>query len=282
MAAVREQLFASTFWGIRRPKAALTTGHFVIRLNDPALAFGSDSAGDLLQCYRRLIAATEYLHGPVRGHIYVSLNWQPVGDAIGEPVAETSTPTVHVFLEGDELPAPSSILRPPAHDRLVEAVTPGADSALRQALHSLDVPETPPPALPSGAFRIVQLGGSHWTTAPEPPSVMLRNLGVERILELAATLESLLTRADPPFSGATLWACEQWDGGGPVGMGDGGEATINIFGRRHGGSRNPVAEFVLAGALDLPAAGPNAHRPPPARSTSPPLAKDPCAARLEG
>ncbi len=35
----REQLYASTFWGIRRPQFPLTPGHFAIRLTDPSLAF---------------------------------------------------------------------------------------------------------------------------------------------------------------------------------------------------------------------------------------------------
>lgn len=281
MAAVREQLFASTFWGIRRPKVALTAGHFVIRLNDPALAFGVDSASDLLECYRRLVAAMEHLQGPILGHIYISLNWQPVGDAIGEPVAETSTPTVHVFLHGDGLLAASGVLQQPAHDRVVYGGPADADSALRQALRSQPSPEAPAPALPTlpGAnFRIAELGDVQWTATPEPPTSTLRNLDVEGILDLAATLESLHTRSVPPFSGATLWACEQWDVGDKAATGEGGAATINIFGRRHGGSQNPVADFVRSGALEIPAAEPGAHSPPQARSAR----QGPSAARLEG
>lgn len=248
MSAVREQLFVSTFWSIRRPKAALTAGHFVIRLNDPAIAFSVDSSNDLLDCYHRLVAAMVDLHGPVVAQVYVALNWQPVGDAIGEPVAETSTPTLHVFLHGAGLPAASPILQMPAHDRVPYASPAGADAAVRTALRSeAGSAASPSGALPEVTFRINELSDVQWTAVLEPSSSTLNTLSAARLLELAATLESFHSRSVPPFSGATLWACEQGHDG------ENGAATITIFGRRHGQAENPVADFSRSGALDIPA-----------------------------
>ncbi|MEO6530733.1 MAG: hypothetical protein ABI563_04045 [Specibacter sp.] len=253
MSAVREQLLVSAFWSIRRPQAALTAGHFVIRLNDPAMEFSGDSAGDLLHCYHRLVGAMEQLHGPVVAQIYVALNWQPVGDAIGEPVAETSTPTVHVFLQGARLPSVSSILQLPAHDRVPHDGATETDSALREALHSQTGPAAGVAGLPpSPTFSVKELSDVQWTAVLEPRSPTVRSMGVERLLKLAATLESLHARAAPAIAGATLWACEQWTAGGKGAVDGNGAATINLFGRRHGHGENPVADFVLSGALDVP------------------------------
>lgn len=252
MSAVREQLLVSAFWSIRRPQAALTAGHFVIRLNDPAMEFSADSAGDLLHCYHRLVGAIEQLHGPVVAQIYVALNWQPVGDAIGEPVAETSTPTVHVFLQGARLPAVSSILQLPAHDRVPHDGAAETDAVLRAALHSQTGPAAGVADLPPGsAFRINELSDVQWTAVLEPCSPTVGSMGVERLLELAGALESLHARAAPAIAGATLWACEQWDAGGNGAVAENSAATINLFGRRHGHGENPVADFVLSGALDV-------------------------------
>ncbi|MDD0859278.1 hypothetical protein NHF46_19215 [Arthrobacter alpinus] len=74
----------------------------MIRLNDPSIAFGPDSAADLLRCYGALRRALTELVGATGAQLYISRNWQPVGDAIGEPVAETSTPRYTPFLCGRE------------------------------------------------------------------------------------------------------------------------------------------------------------------------------------
>lgn len=117
MPNTREQLFASTFWNIRRPKHPLTPGHFVIRLNDPSLAFGPESATDFLRCYGQLRRALTELMDASGAQLYISRNWQPVGDAIGEPLAETSTPSLHTFFVWPGSPTAASALLRPAHRR---------------------------------------------------------------------------------------------------------------------------------------------------------------------
>ena len=131
MSAAQEPLLASTFWGIRRPVFPLTAGHFVIQLIDPAAAFEHGSAADLLHCYGHLRRALTALMGATSAQLYSTFNGHPDGDAIGEPDAETPTPTLHIFITWPGSTPASHALRLPSHQRVAAAYTGELDDALR-------------------------------------------------------------------------------------------------------------------------------------------------------
>lgn len=267
----REQLYASTFWGVRRPQFPLTPGHFVIRLADPSLAFGPDSAGDLLHCYGRLRQALTALRGATAAQLFISRNWSPVGDAIGEPLSETSTPTLHAFISWPGSPLAAAALRLPAHLRAATAPDADQDEALRlwsgskgplrepegptrgptRASHAQDAAAAAQgvalwqsrafavqaaPAANAGTSRT-----QHWTAVPRQSVKSLDGMGTDALLELAAGVEQLAWNANPRHAGMTVWATDVWGGG----------TSIDIFGREHGQATNQLAEFVTHGGLGL-------------------------------
>lgn len=253
----REQLYASTFWCIRRPQFPLTPGHFAIRLMDPSLAFGPDSARDLLHCYGHLRRAQTALRGATAAQLYISRNWAPVGDAIGEPLSETSTPTLHAFISWPGSPAAADALRLPAHLRPAVAHDAAGDEALRLWEAG---PQTSPAASlqPAAAEQPAGLWGSrafvvtaagpadasrtgHWTAVPREPVESLDTMGTDALLELADGVERLAWNASPRHAGMTVWATDVW----------GKRMSIDIFGRQHGQGSSQVAGFVSNGGLDL-------------------------------
>lgn len=277
----REQLYASTFWGIRRPQLPLTPGHFVIRLTDPSLAFGPESATDLLHCYRHLRQALTAINGATAAQLYISRNWSPVGDALGEPLSETSTPTLHAFISWPGSPAASVALRLPAHLRQAATHYAALDESLRLWRGGPDVMGSLHPAGPvetertattadpaasaanpadavsvhpatlwkSQAFSVETVtphaadlvGAGHWTAVPRQEVKYLDTMGTGALLELAAGVEQLAWNAGPRHAGMTVWATDIW----------GKDISINIFGRQHGQGSQQVANFVASGGLDL-------------------------------
>lgn len=270
--AAREHLFASTFWDVCRPKIPLTPGHFVIRLNDPSLAFDAESATDLLRCYGRLRRAVMDASGATAAQLYISRNWQPVGDAIGEPVSETSTPSLHTFFAWPGSPTVSAALNLPAHLRVPSTETASLDDAVRdwadgasgclidQALaprteQAAEMPgsEDAPISGPwiSRTFLVEtaqEIPGhpaatGHWTAAPRREVGSLDEVGTEALLELAAGVEEMAWNSSLRHAGMTVWASDVW----------GTPAVIHIFGRQHGSDGGQLAAFAQAGGLDLPA-----------------------------
>ncbi|NVM97078.1 hypothetical protein [Arthrobacter sp. SDTb3-6] len=282
MAPHRTQLHSSTFWSARRPKLPLTEGHLVLRLNDPALAFGTASAADLLNCYGRLRRALAALKGATAAQLYLALDWQPVGDAVGEPLAETSTPTLHLFFHWPGGTAPAGPLRLPAHRRMAAPGTGELDAELRGRLAGLPssgtgaTPESavsrralgegprpgdPPPGAdrswepPGWADRPFHIEpapprpgepfrGGHWTAIPRFPAPTLDRLAPAALLTLAETMQRLASHPHPGRQGLAVWATDDWGSPAP--------ATLHIFARRHGGSSPLLAGFVAGGGLDLP------------------------------
>ncbi len=188
-----EPLLASTFWSIRRPKFPLTPGHFLIWLNDPAAVFGIGAAADLLRCYGHLRQALDELAGAVSAQLYTALKWEPTGDAVGEPLPETSSPTVHAFFTwpdgapgsggpdgapgsgGQRKPMLAAALHLPAHQRVPARRTGALDEQLRKwnggrlsaSLQRDSVPESghPHPGDPApGADRTWEPEG--WANRP--------------------------------------------------------------------------------------------------------------------
>lgn len=269
--AAREHLFASTFWGVCRPKFPLTPGHFVIRLNDPSLAFDAASATDLLRCYGRLRRAMVAASGATAAQLCMSRNWQPVGDAIGEPVSETSTPSLHTFFAWPGSPTASAALKLPAHQRVRSGETAALDAVLREwAGGDLGHPADPAPAPGTGqttestdpepglsagpwasrAFLVEAVGenpghpdtAGHWTAVPRGAVDSLDAVGAEALLELAAGVEELAWNSNPRHAGMTVWANDVW----------GTPAVVHVFGRQHGSGGGQLAAFAQAGGLDLP------------------------------
>ncbi len=277
VSAVREQLFASTFWSARRAKFPLTEGHFVLRLNDPAIEFGPASAADLLRCYGHLRLALAELAGATAAHLYIALNWQPVGDAVGEPLAETSTPTLHAFFFFPGSTTASSVLRLPAHLRVAAGCAGGLDARLR-AWNGGKVADTDPaPALPPDPaqprpgdpapgqdrsweptgwedrpFHIEPawptagepFRGGHWTAIVRSRLGSLDRMDPAALVDLAATMQALASHSRPAFQGVTVWVRDVWESPTP--------ATFHIFARRHGQGTAQVADFVAHGGLDFP------------------------------
>lgn len=137
----RRLLFASAFWEVARPRTALNAGHLLIRLTNPAKAFDLRSAADWLHCHDIARQALAEVLGASRCTVVFAHRWHPIGAAIGEPEAESSTPTFHVFgrwdaepvTPGEQLRLPTQRRVPAAADELKEY-----DGGLRTALPRRD------------------------------------------------------------------------------------------------------------------------------------------------
>ncbi len=207
------------------------------------------------------------INGATAAQLHISRNWSPVGDAIGEPASETSTPTLHVFISWPGSPAASAALRLPAHLRQPVADRATLDESLRQwntsaELTSLEEPgaakaTSARPGVPRGtspwqsqAFTVEPasskagnlFGVGHWTAVPRKPVASLDTMAVEALLELAAGVEQLAWNSSPRHAGMTVWASDIW----------GQHTSIDIFARQHGQGVEQVAMFAAAGGLELP------------------------------
>ena len=225
LAPIRTHLYSSTFWSVRRPKFPLMAGRFVIRLNDPSIAFGRESAADLLRCYGHLRGALTELAG-------------------------TSTPSLHAFFAFPESTTAAAALRLPAHERVAVKDTVKLDEALRswrcaaaaEPSHGGEGIQEPEdrtfqiePASPESCefFR-----DGHWTAVPRSVESSFDRMAPDSFVELAGTMEGLATSAVPPFQGITSWVTDAWASTAPV--------TIHIF------ARQQVASVVANGGLDFP------------------------------
>ncbi|MBT2514502.1 hypothetical protein [Arthrobacter sp. ISL-30] len=113
----RRLLFRSSIWEVARPRTPLTEGHLLVRLSDPSVAFAEDSAADWLLCHNIARGALSRVLGAERCGLMFAYEWHPLGDAIGEPAAESSTPTFHLFgrWAGESLTPADQLLIPASH-----------------------------------------------------------------------------------------------------------------------------------------------------------------------
>lgn len=88
----RRLLYASDIWEVARPRTALTAGHLLIRLGNPATAFDLRSAADWLVCAGASRQALTEVLGATRFAVVFAHQWHPIGSAIGEPEVESSAP----------------------------------------------------------------------------------------------------------------------------------------------------------------------------------------------
>ncbi len=136
----RRLLYASEIWEIARPRTALTAGHLLIRLTNPAIAFDLHSATDWLLCHNAARHALAHVLGATRCTVLFAHQWHPIGAAIGEPEVESSTPTFHLFgrwdgetaTPGEQLLLPTQRRVPVAPEKLA-AYDDGLRTALRRS-----------------------------------------------------------------------------------------------------------------------------------------------------
>lgn len=140
MSMSRRLLYASDTWEIVRPRTALTAGHVLIRLTNPASAFDLRSAADWLRCHTAARHALSEVLGAARCTVVFAHQWHPIGAAIGEPEAESSTPTFHLFgrWDGEPVTPGEQLLRPiqrrtPAPADRLEEYDGGLRAALRRS-----------------------------------------------------------------------------------------------------------------------------------------------------
>ena len=136
----RRLLFGSAVWEVTRPRTPLTSGHLMIRLSNPATALDHRSAADWLRCHNAARRALADVLGADTCTLLFAHRWHPIGAAIGEPAAESSTPTFHLFGRWDGEPVtPAEQLslpaqrRKPAEDRDLDTYDAGLRTALLKA-----------------------------------------------------------------------------------------------------------------------------------------------------
>ncbi|MFJ4284793.1 hypothetical protein ACIPY0_04005 [Paenarthrobacter nicotinovorans] len=216
MVMSRRLLYRSDFWEIARPRHPLTAGHVVIRLSDPSIDFALPSAADWLLCHQLARTALAKVLGASQCAVMFAYQWHPLGAGLGEPVAESSTPTFHLFGRwAGETTTPGQQLSLPAHRRAVlpESGLEVTDKAIREALRS----ERPtadravehaaeaavvPLLEPTPMVRTVAAGPRHTVLEPVGGAASIREFRPADLLAVAASLRAL-----PLSAGVSGFSC---------------------------------------------------------------------------
>jgi hypothetical protein len=237
----RRLLYASDIWEVARPRTALTAGHLLIRLSNPAIAFDLRSAGDWLLCAGAARRALAEVLGAKSFAVVFAHQWHPIGAAIGEPEVESSTPTFHLFGRWDgETVSPGEQFRLPAQRRLPVAATElmKYDDGLRAALRRAALERAA--VVPGHAGGPDQAGElpAVLSWAPEPNAGPLHtmlatdsgspNIGPADLLVAAAALPGLTARL-----GVGGLSCVAADAAGP-------RLEVHAMGRSVGEPVNPL------------------------------------------
>ncbi|WP_255768130.1 hypothetical protein [Pseudarthrobacter sulfonivorans] len=266
----RRLLYASEVWEVARPRTALTAGHLLIRLTNPATAFDVRSAADWLVCHNAARQALADTLGATRCTVMFAHQWHPIGAAIGEPEAESSTPTFHLFgrwtgetvTPGDQLLRPTQRRVPVAPEDLLKY-----DDGLRAALRRSAVEHSSQERAAAARWHfaaVLDAGiatNCHLGEAPALASVPLEAAPLPELVEdsptatagtrhsvispamagpltprlllaLAAAVEELIGRP-----GVTGLSCVVPDPGtGPL--------EVHALGRSAGESENPLRKFL--------------------------------------
>ena len=258
----RRLLYRSGFWEIARPRHPLTAGHILIRLSDPSTEFAQASASDWLFCHNLVRAALHDVLGATRFAVMFAHRWHPLGSAIGEPVAESSTPTFHLFGRWDgETTTPGAQLSLPAHRRLGEPDHPleATDAAVREALRrsrseaavssgpqagDAVVPASdvgPPPSHPGPLARTVQTGPRHTVIEPVRPVASVREILPAELLAMGAALAELPLGGG--LSGFSCLALESETAGTPL--------RVHALGRSAAEVVNPMEDLLRSPEVSL-------------------------------
>lgn len=246
----RRLLFRSGIWEIARPRTPLTEGHVLIRLSDPATPFESASASDWLFCHTIARHALSEVLGSTRCALMFAHRWHPLGAAIGEPAAESSTPTFHLFGRWDGEPTtPGGQLGLPAHRRVAAGPLVELDirmrGALRRAAQSssrsgapLELLPAPFPRVRSGV-PVHPAGVRHTVLAFEPAVASIGDLSPSAVLALGAAVERL-----PSGSGISGFSCVASEGGS-AGL------ELHVLGRSAAEAANPLERLLGSSEVSL-------------------------------
>lgn len=231
MPVARRLLFRSSMWEVARPRTPLTEGHFMVRLSDPATPFTEDSAADWLLCYSAARAALdEVLHSSLCTVMF-PFRWHPLGSAIGEPAAESSTPGFHLFARwAGESTTPGGQLALPAHRRRAAGPFDELDASLRSALQRAAAGWRPEPRQDVGWVPGQVDSAHHRVLVPEPGVGTVSQLPPSSLLSLAAALEEL-----PTGERITGYSCVMTEAAGAE-----RRLELHALGRSAGEERNPL------------------------------------------
>jgi hypothetical protein len=260
MVLSRQLLFRSGIWELARPRHPLTAGHILIRLSDPSTEFNESSAADWLHCHNLARAALQDVLGAGRCAVMFAHRWHPLGSAVGEPVAESSTPTFHLFARWEgETTTPGRQLSLPSHRRVAEPehALEAVDMELRQSIRFFasgplsDAHETPgahPAPRPSGPHsrepgsgvvrdpkdgpRLVSLDAAQPHCVIEPPGSAreIAELQPADMVAIAATLGAL-----PLPGGVSGFSCVAVEAAS-----DEGSVRIHAVGRSGAETESPL------------------------------------------
>ncbi|MEQ4567091.1 hypothetical protein [Paenarthrobacter sp. CAP02] len=248
----RRLLYRSAFWEIARPRHPLTAGHVLLRLSDPSTEFAYPSAIDWLLCYNLARAAMRDVLGVARCTIMFSYRWHPLGGAIGEPVAESSTPTFHLFGRGPgETSTPGHQLLLPAHRRVGEPLErlEATDDAIRDALVRARPAATAPlpdgvgtavePILdPGGLVESTGAGRNHAVIQPIRAVGSIAEVSPAELLAMGAALGSLSLAG-----GLSGFSCLAPDNGATV--------RVHALGRSAAEEANPLESLLCSPEVSL-------------------------------
>lgn len=201
----RRLLFGSAVWEVTRPRTPLTSGHLMIRLSNPATALDHNSAADWLRCHNAAREALAEVLGAWACTLLFAHRWHALGAAIGEPAAESSTPSFHLFGRWDGEPVtPAEQLalpaqrRRPVPDQDLNKYDGGLRAALLQAAVAAAEGPGPEAAVPLPAIRAwapsSPAGTHHMVLAPERAIGSVQEVNPPELLALAAALEALALR----------------------------------------------------------------------------------------
>ncbi|MFW0773291.1 hypothetical protein ACLRGI_08980 [Paenarthrobacter nitroguajacolicus] len=255
MGLERRLLYRSGFWEIARPRHPLTAGHILIRLSDPSTEFMQASASDWLFCHNLVRAALRDVLGATRCAVMFAHRWHPLGSAIGEPVAESSTPTFHLFGRWDEeTTTPAAQLSLPAHRRVGEPDhhLEATDAAIREALrlnraeaHVSSEPGAGAVVEPfAGSGPLVQAvaaGPRHTVIEPVRAVASVQEILPAELLAMAATLGTLPLTGG--LSGFSCLALESAKTGTPL--------RVHALGRSAAETVNPLEDLLRSPEVSL-------------------------------
>ncbi|MET4621344.1 hypothetical protein ABIE18_002805 [Arthrobacter sp. 2762] len=253
MVLSRRLLFRSGIWEIARPRHPLTAGHILIRLSDPSTEFTESSAADWLSCHNLARAALDDVLGAKRCAVMFAHRWHPLGSAIGEPVAESSTPTFHLFARwAAETTTPGRQLALPAHHRVPEPEDSLdiVDAQIRDSLRLgvASIPKAPTgqagsaPAATSGVVPVqvpvplvatVDAARHHSVIEPASGAASISSVLPGELVAVGTALGAL-----PLTSGLTGFSCVAVEGGNP-----GSALRIHAVGRSAAEQANPMVEM---------------------------------------
>lgn len=255
MAMARRLLYRSGFWEIARPRHPLTVGHVVVRLSDPSTDFAFPSAADWLLCHNLARMALAAVLGAERCVVMFAHQWHPLGTGLGEPVAESSTPTFHLFGRWDgETTTPGHQLSLPAHRRVAppEDELEATDRAIRDvlrrgqpgaALASEPAAEAAVERVvdPARLVRSIPAGPRHAVLEPVRPVASVRDFLPADLLAIASSLGAL-----PMSGGVSGFSCLALEPASP-----GVPLRIHAMGRSAAEDVNPLVELFRSPEVSL-------------------------------